>query len=212
AIAGGVMHRLVIAPILNTAPINQLLVTGGMLFFLQGAATLAFSTEFRNLGLHLPTLEIAEMYISVSRLLAFGAAIVGAAGLYWFLHSTFTGRAIRAVSQDREVMVLMGVDTKKIYVITSAIGGGLAGLSAILLSLQYDVHPFVGLQFGPITFIICVLGGLGNMFGGFIAAIIISEIIAVGGYFASVELSYSIAFGLFIVVMFIRPQGIFKKS
>ncbi len=56
-------------------------------------------------------------------------------------------------------MPLMGVDTKRLYLITSAIGGGLAGLAACLLVLQYDVHPFVGLSFGPITFLICVLGG-----------------------------------------------------
>ncbi len=212
ALAGAVLHRLLIAPIINSPPINQLLVTGGLLFFLQGLATLLFSTEFRNLGLHMPVLELGGVYISVARLLAFGVALAGAGGLFWFLKTTFIGRAIRAVAQDRQIMVLMGVDTRRIYVITSAIGGGLAGLSAILLSLQYDVHPFVGLQFGPIAFIICVLGGLGNMLGGLAASVIISEIISIGGYYSSVELSYSIAFGLFIVVMFIRPQGIFRKS
>jgi branched-chain amino acid transport system permease protein len=212
ALGGAVMHRLLIAPILNTPPINQLLVTGGMLFFLQGLATLLFATEFRNLGLHMPIIEVGGVFISMARLLAFGTALIGAGSLFWFLKRTFIGRAIRAVSQDRQVMVLMGVDTRKIYLVTSAIGGGLAGLSAILLSLQYDVHPFVGLQFGPITFIICVLGGLGNMLGGLVASLIISEIISIGGYFSSVELSYSIAFGLFILVMFVRPEGIFKKN
>ena len=68
--------------------------------------------------------------------------------------------------QDRQIMPLMGVDSRRIYVITSAIGGALAGLASCLLVLQYDVQPFVGLTFGPITFLICVLGGLGNMVGG----------------------------------------------
>ena len=70
----------------------------------------------------------------------------------------------------------------KIYLITSAIGGALAGLAACLLVLQYDVHPFVGLSFGPITFLICVLGGLGNFVGGFVAAFVFAEIISLGGY------------------------------
>ena len=64
---------------------------------------------------------------------------------------------------------------------TSAIGGGLAGFASCLLVLQYDVHPFIGNSFGPITFMICVLGGLGNMIGGFVAAFIISQIISIGG-------------------------------
>lgn len=212
AVLGLLVHRLLISPILNTPPINQLLVTGGLLFFLQGLTTLLFSTEFRNLGLRLPIIEVGGIYISMARLLAFLTAVVSAGALFWFLKGTFVGRAIRAVAQDRQVMVLMGVDTRRIYLITSAVGGALAGLSALLLSLQYDVHPFVGLQFGPITFIICVLGGLGNMLGGLAAAMIISEIIAIGGYYSSVELSYSIAFGLFILVMFIRPEGLFKKN
>jgi branched-chain amino acid transport system permease protein len=122
------------------------------------------------------------------------------------------GTAIRAIHQDREIMALMGVDAKKVYLLTSAIGGGLAGLAACLLVLQYDVHPAIGLQFGPITFMICVLGGLGNMLGGFIAAFIISEMIAVGGYFAEIEWGYVIAFVFFIVMMFIKPQGLLGKK
>ena len=81
-----------------------------------------------------------------------------------------------------------------------------------MLVLQYDVHPAIGLTFGPITFMICVLGGLGNMIGGFIAAFIISEMIAVGGYFAAIEWGYVIAFIFFIVMMFIRPQGLLGKK
>ena len=68
------------------------------------------------------------------------------------------GTAIRAISQDRQIMPLMGVSPGRIYIITSAIGGALAGLGACLLVLQYDVHPAIGLSFGPITFLICVLG------------------------------------------------------
>ena len=90
------------------------------------------------------------------------------------------GTAIRAISQDRQIMPLMGVDSRKLYLVTSAIGGGLAGLAAALMVLQYDIYPQIGLQFGPLIFMICVLGGLGNMIGGFIAAFIISQFIAVG--------------------------------
>ncbi len=211
AVMGLLLHYLVIQPILHTAPINQLLATGGVLFFLQSLATLLFGIEFRNLGLRLPILEFAEMYISFARLLAFGAALIGMICLYLFLTRTFMGTAIRAIAQDREIMVLMGVNSRKVYLTTSAIGGALAGLAACLLVLQYDVHPAIGLQFGPITFMICVLGGLGNMIGGFVAAFVFSEIIAVGGFYFAVEWGYVIAFVFFIVMMFVRPEGILGK-
>ncbi len=211
ALLGVLVHLLIIEPILGSAPINQLLATGGLLFFLQSLATLLFGTDFRNLGVRLPIIELGDIFISFSRLLAFIVALLGASALYLFLSRTFLGTAIRAVAQDREIMGLMGVDQRRIYLITSAIGGGLAGLAACLLLLQYDVHPFIGLTFGPITFMICVLGGLGNMIGGFVAAFIISQIIAISGYYVSIEASYVLAFVVFIVLILVRPQGILGK-
>ena len=149
-----------------------MLATGGVLFFLQSFATVVFGIDFRNLGIRLPVLEVGGMYISYARLLAFGFALArhGARSIL-FLSRTYTGTAIRAIAQDRQIMPLMGVDTRRIYVITSPIGGALAGLASCLLVLQYDMHPFIGLTFGPITFMICVLGGLGNMIGGFVACL-----------------------------------------
>jgi branched-chain amino acid transport system permease protein len=211
AMLGLAVHVLIIAPVLRAAPINQLLATGGLLFFLQSFATLLFGTDFRNIGVRLPIIEIGDIFISYARLLAFGFALVGAVALYVFLKRTYLGVAIRAISQDREIMGLMGVDQRRIYLVTSAIGGALAGLGGCLLVLQYDVHPFVGNQFGPLIFMICVLGGLGNMIGGFIASFIISQIIAIGGYYYSTEWAYVLAFTLFIVLMFIRPRGILAR-
>ena len=208
---GVLVHLLIIAPVLNSPPLNQLLATGGLLFFLQSFATLLFGTEFRNIGVRLPILEIASIYISFSRLVAFAFGLVGAVALYFFLKRTYIGTAIRAIAQDRDIVGLMGVDQRRIYLVTSAIGGALAGLAACLLSLQYDVHPFIGNTFGPVIFMICVLGGLGNMIGGFIASFIISQIIAIGGYYSNTELSYVLAFTLFIILMFVRPRGLFTR-
>src|SRR5882672_3558442 len=112
---------------------------------------------------------------------------------YLLLTKTYLGTAIRAISQDRAIMPLMGVNPARIFALTSALGGALAGLAACLLVLQYDTHPAIGLSFGPITFLICVLGGLGNMVGGFIVAL---------------EWGYVFSFIFFIAVMFWRPRGI----
>jgi branched-chain amino acid transport system permease protein len=208
---GALIHLLIIEPILGSAPINQLLATGGLLFFLQSFATLLFGTDFLNIGVRLPIIEFHDVYISFARLLAFALALVGAIALYFFLRRTFIGTAIRAIAQDRDIIGLMGVDQRRIYIITSMIGGALAGLAACLLVLQYDVHPFIGNTFGPLIFMICVLGGLGDMIGGFIAAFVISQIISIGGYYSNTELSYVLAFTFFIVLMFVRPRGIFAR-
>ena len=208
ALAGALLHYLVIRPVLDSAPINQLLVTGGVLFFLQAAATMAFGIDFKNIGVRLGAVTVADMSFAWSRILTFVIALVAMLALWQFLRRSYVGVAIRAISQDRQIMPLMGVDSRKIYLVTSAIGGGLAGLAAALMVLQYDIYPQIGLQFGPLIFMICVLGGLGNMIGGFVAAFIISQLIAIGGSCFATEWGYAIAFFFFMVMIFIRPQGL----
>jgi branched-chain amino acid transport system permease protein len=132
-------------------------------------------------------------------------------GLYLFLKKTFIGTAIRAVAQDREAMGLMGASPRRVYLVTSAVGGAMAGVAGALLIIQYSVHPYFGAAFGPLTFMICVLGGLGNMVGAFVAAFVMSEIISIGGVTWSTEMGYVIAFALFIVMMFVRPAGILAR-
>ena len=209
ALLGAALHQFVIRPVLSAEPINQLLVTGGVLFLLQGAATLAFGVEFKNLGIQLPPLQLGELYLSTARLIAFVVALAGMIGMYLFLTRTYLGTAIRAIAQDRAVMPLMGVNPQRIFLLTSALGGGLAGLAACLLVLQYDIHPAIGLSFGPVVFLVCVLGGLGNMIGGFAAAFLFAQFISVGGYFFHLEWGYVIAFLFFIAAMFWRPRGLF---
>ena len=208
AVLGAAMHWFIIRPVLSAEPINQLLVTWGALFFLQALATVIFGIDFKNIGVRMPSLMVGDISLSMARLIAFCVAMVAIAITYLFLNRTFVGTAIRAISQDRSIMPLMGVNPERIYLITSAIGGSLAGLAACLLVLQYDIHPAIGLSFGPITFLVCVMGGLGNLFGGFVAAFIFAQLISVGGYVYAIEWGYVMAFVFFIAMMFIRPEGI----
>ena len=208
ALVGMLLHYLVIRPVLDSAPINQLLVTGGVLFVLQAAATMAFGIDFKNIGIRLGSVNVFDMSFSYARIVTFGVAIATMLVLWVFLQRSYIGIAIRAIAQDRGIMPLMGVDQRKIYLVTSGIGGALAGLAASLMVLQFDIYPQIGLQFGPLIFMICVLGGLGNMIGGFVAAFIIAEFIAVGGSCFATEWGYAIAFLFFMVVIFIRPQGL----
>jgi branched-chain amino acid transport system permease protein len=211
ALLGVAVHLLIISPILTSAPINQLLATGGLLFFLQSFATFLWTTDHRSVRLSLPSMEFAGIFLPFTRVIPFVISILAMLALYLFLRHTYIGTAIRAVSQDRDAMALMGANPQRVYVVTSAVGGIMAGLAGTLLSFQYSVHPFFGGQFGPLTFMICVLGGLGNMVGAFVASFVMSEIIAIGGVMFSTEMGYVIAFVVFIVMMFARPGGILAR-
>jgi len=205
------VHLLIISPILGSAPVNQLLATGGLLFFLQSFATFLWTTDHKSIRLSLPSYEIGGIFLPLTRVIPFAISILALVALYLFLTRTFVGTAIRAVSQDRDAMMLMGADPQRIYIVTSAVGGMMAGLAGALLIFQYSVHPFFGGQFGPLTFMICVLGGLGNMLGAFIASFIMSEIISIAGVVWSTEMGYVIAFVVFIVMIFARPGGILAR-
>jgi branched-chain amino acid transport system permease protein len=211
ALLGVGVHLLIITPILGSAPVNQLLATGGLLFFLQSFATFLWTTDHKSVRLSLPSWEFAGIFLPFTRVIPFAISIIAVVALYVFLTRTFIGTAIRAVSQDRDAMALMGANPQRIYIVTSAVGGLMAGLAGALLIFQYSVHPFFGGQFGPLTFMICVLGGLGNMVGAFVAAFIMSEIIAVAGVVWSTEMGYVIAFVVFIVMIFARPGGILAR-
>ena len=211
ALLGVAVHLLIISPILGSAPVNQLLATGGLLFFLQSFATFLWTTDHRSVRLSLPSYEVAGIFLPLTRVIPFAISILALIALYVFLTRTFVGTAIRAVAQDREAMSLMGANPQWIYVVTSAVGGLMAGLAGTLLIFQYSVHPFFGGQFGPLTFMICVLGGLGNMVGAFVASFIMSEIISLAGVVWSTEMGYVIAFVVFIVMIFARPGGILAR-
>ena len=208
---GLLVHLLIIAPILASPPVNQLLATGGLLFFVQAVATFLWTTDHRSLRLALPILEIGGMYLSFARLLAFGVSLLAVGGLYLLLARTYVGTAIRAVAQDREAVALMGADTRRIYLVTAGIGGAMGGLAGVLLIIQYSVHPHFGASFGPLVFMICVLGGLGNMPGALVASFLISEVISIGGLITSTEMAYVVAFVIFIGAIFVRPEGILAR-
>jgi branched-chain amino acid transport system permease protein len=211
ALLGVAVHVLVISPILTSPPINQLLATGGLLFFIQSFATFLWTTDHRSVRFSLPSFEVAGIFLPATRLIPFAISILAMLALYLFLTRTYVGTAIRAVAQDRDAMALMGANPQRVYVVTSAVGGLMAGLAGALLVFQYSVHPFFGGQFGPLTFMICVLGGLGNMVGAFVASFVMSEIISIGGVIWSTEMGYVIAFVVFIVMMFARPGGILAR-
>src|SRR5713226_3596122 len=97
ALLGLILHQFVIRPVLSAEPINQLLVTGGVLFFLQAAATLVFGIEFKNLGVTLPSVRFGEMSFSVVAVILKNIATRGMVGMYLFLSRTYLGTAIRAI-------------------------------------------------------------------------------------------------------------------
>jgi branched-chain amino acid transport system permease protein len=154
-------------------------------------------------------LEIGEMMISLPKLWGFCAALITATAIYYFFQKTRMGRAIRATSLDRDAASLMGINQYKIYNVAFGIGTATAGIAAVTLVPFYNVFPTVGVLFDIKGFIIVVLGGLGSIGGAILGGIIIGLIESVGPQFMTATWTEAIVYGLFLLVLFVKPSGLF---
>ncbi|RLB06143.1 MAG: branched-chain amino acid ABC transporter permease [Deltaproteobacteria bacterium] len=208
AVLGILTQLLVIEPLLDAPRLNQLLALAGLIIVFENLAMVIWGADYRGIPLYLPILHIGNFYIRFSCLIAFLGALMTLGLLYLFLHKTYIGLAIRATAQDVEIAKVMGVNSRLIYFVTLAAGGALTGIVAAFFTPIYTVHPHFGSSFTIMAFIIVVLGGMGNLLGGFISAFIIGIVTSVSAVLTTAEVADIIALLIFILVMLVRPQGI----
>jgi len=217
---GYFMQDIVIKPIFIAEknvrePITVIIVTTGIWYILDNLTLLIFGPQYRSLADNPwrdKMLEFGDMFISVPKLNGFIIAIITAAAIYWFFQKTTIGRAIRATSMDREAASLQGVNQYKIYNLAFGIGSATAGIAAAALVPFNNVFPTVGVLFDIKGFIIVVLGGLGSIGGALIGGIIIGLIESVGPEFMTATWTEAIVYGLFLVVLFVKPSGLFGQK
>lgn len=214
---GYYLQDIIIKPIFKAEkdirePITVIIVTTGVWYILDNLTLLIFGPQYRSIQnnpLRGKMLEIGDMLISVPKLWGFVTAIITASAIYWFLQRTRTGRAIRATSLDREAASLMGINQFKIYNIAFGIGTAIVGISAVTLVPFYNIFPTVGVLFDIKGFIIVVLGGLGSIGGAILGGIIIGLIESIAPMFMTATWAEAIVYGLFLVVLFVKPSGLF---
>jgi branched-chain amino acid transport system permease protein len=208
---GVLIFQITIRPILKDPSMNQIMLTLGLSLILQNLALVIFkadvltsSTRYTNMNFML-----GPVVVRGSQLIAFVGSALAAYALYWFLQKTDTGRAIRAAAQNREAAVLMGINVRTTYLLAFGLGSASLGVAASLMIPFYYTSPTVGLFFGLIAYVVVVLGGLGNFMGALVAGLIIGMTESIGASILPGSLSRVLTFGIFIVVLLFRPQGIF---
>lgn len=156
--------------------------------------------------------QISDIFISKVRLYSFGLSIVVAALLFLFLNRSRLGRSIRAASENWEAATYMGINIERTHRLAFGIGIGLTATGAAALATFQPIDPFVGLKFVAIMFAAVVLGGLGSVEGAFLGGIIIGLIQSVSQAFTSAALSNAWVFGVFLLTLYVRPNGIFGRE
>ena len=211
---GMLVQRVIVQPIQEASANMQIFATVALSLILQNLALILWKGDFRTVQMPyaMSTFDVMNIIISASRLIAFLVALASILLLYVFLKFTFTGKALRAIAEDNTVARLMGIKVERLYLLAFGLGAAFTGLGGILLIPFSAVYPTVGVPFTLLAFIVVVLGGLGSMGGTFLAGLFIGVVEAFSGTYVSPALKEAIYFGIFILVLLIRPQGIFGKG
>ena len=201
---------------LRSSPRLAVLITAvGMSFIIQNVSLALYDVNFRSVPSFIPRSEafaLAGISYSWNKLAVVVITLPVLALLTWFVTSTKQGKAMRAVAQDKEAAAMMGIDVNRTISITFAIAGALAGSAAIVYLLQFNMRYDTGFELGLIAFTAAVLGGIGNLSGAVLGALVIGFIQAFNEgltwYTPGSDWTRSIVFGILIGILVFRPEGL----
>jgi len=212
---GVVIERFAYRPLRNAPRIAPLISAIGVSFFLQASALLLFTAQFRTYDtpqLISPTthrLEVGPLSISLVRMLVIGSAVLLMIALTLLVNRTRLGKAMRAVSYDREAAAMMGIDVDRVIVATFFIGSVLAGAAGVMVGLVFErVFHFMGFIAGLKGFTAAVIGGIGNIPGAMLGGLLIGLAEAFSASYISSTFQNLIVFGILITIMLVRPTGL----
>ena len=210
---GWLSYRAVMRPIIHASHNVQVFTTVGLSIALQNVALVLWAADARfvRTDYYAIVLRFGGGAFNRAQIVAFAIAVVFTAALFAFMRWSYTGKVMRATAQDRQASALMGIDTDRVYGITWAVGITCVGVAGVLLSPIYPVYPTVGLQFVLIAYVAVVLGGLGDMAGALISALVVAAVEVIGSYVIGTAWKEVLYLLLFIGVLIVRPAGLFGQ-
>jgi branched-chain amino acid transport system permease protein len=204
------IQRFFIRRVLNAPDLAQIFLTVGLSVLMINLALFLFRADFRSVKVSYAdwTFPLAGAIIIIPRLIACLGAIIFSLLLALFLLKTDVGKAMRAVAQDREVSMLVGINPERMYDIAVGISAALAGAAGALTISFYFVFPSVGVNFVLIAFVIVILGTLGNLKGAFLTSLIVGVAESVGVLFVGADLGLAVVFVILVLTLAFRPGGL----
>jgi branched-chain amino acid transport system permease protein len=210
ALQRGVINRVIRAPLLFT-----FLLTFGLNLVLVNILLLVFGPDFRSVN---PAysgqgLELGGVVIPYVRLISLGAAVLLAAGLAFVLNRTRIGLAINAIAADRDAAQLVGIDLRHAYAVTYGLGAACAGVAGGLIALIQAITPTAGEPYTLRAFVVVILGGLGRVSATVVGGLAFGLVEAFGQSIpgSGSVFANAIAFGLMVLVLVTRPQGLMGR-
>jgi branched-chain amino acid transport system permease protein len=211
AVIGIGVERLTFRNVLGTDKLNEIFVSLGLIYVFENAAVLLWGNTVRQIPSPLP-ISIGQIMEVNDRLLAIVIVIIIIVSLFLLLKKTKIGLAMRATSQKSSASMLMGVNIEKVYIFTFALGAALAGAAGALYGIIFPFNPSIGALPTIKAFAIIIIGGLGRLPGAVVGGLLygIAEETAV--YLLGATWRDAVAFALLIIVLVIRPTGLFGEK
>ncbi len=215
---GIVIEKVAYKPLRNASSSLAVLITAiGVSYLLQNTALLIFGADTKSFIkiIKVPSVSFADGQLTITgtTIVTIIACIIIMCGLIIFVNKTKPGRAMKAVSEDRGAAELMGVNVNATISLTFAIGSGLAAIASVLFCSAYpSLTPYTGSMPGIKAFVAAVFGGIGSIPGAMVGGILLGIIETLGKAYISSEVADAIVFAVLIVVLLVKPTGLFGKN
>jgi branched-chain amino acid transport system permease protein len=211
------IERIAYKPIREAPRINALITAIGVSFFLEyaGALDFVFGTDYNayTRPFEATFWDIAGVRVSSITVVIILVSSIMLVGLQFIVRRTKLGKAMRSVAADKQTARLMGINVDSVITFTFGLGGFLAGIGGVLYAIAYpQVWVFMGIMPGLKAFVAAVLGGIGNIPGAFVGALIMGQAEVLSAAYISTPMRDAIAFAILIIVLLIKPTGIFGEK
>ncbi len=213
-VLGVTIEKIAYKPLRGTSPLTVLITAIGVSYFLQNLALLIFGSAAKNFNSIVPEFSIGtQVRITGETVVTIVVTVIIMIVLTTFVNKTKTGKAMKAVSEDKGAAQLMGINVNRTISITFAIGSALAAIASMLLCSTYpQISPYTGAMPGIKAFTAAVFGGIGSIPGAMIGGVALGIIESLSKAYISSQLADAIVFGVLIVVLLVKPTGLMGKK
>jgi len=210
---GYALQAGLINPFITRPEHSQFMLLVAVAIIIVNAMLMIFGPDARNVqvGYQLESFELGRLLIDKARLYAAAAAVVATAALFGFFRFTLLGKAIRACSDNYLGAKVVGLDVKRLYALTFGLGAACVAVAGCAMVLLVEVTPSLGPAYTLLAFVIVIVGGLGSMGGALLGGVLIGVSEALAGLFIAPSAKSMFSFGLLILVLLLRPQGLLGR-
>jgi branched-chain amino acid transport system permease protein len=214
--AGVALHRLLYAPVLASGEAGglearSLLLSFGLLFVLQNGALLLWSADLKGYSYLATPVRLFGTVFPANRMVAAAVALVLSAAFYLYLRRSLTGKAVRALMQEPDGARLIGIDVPRLHARCFGAGVAMSAATGSLVSMLFELTPFMGLPYTVTALVVVILGGLGNVLGSLAGALLLGLVETAAVYVSASDIRVIASYAVLSLILILRPAGLFGR-